>query len=50
VQSLKKFVTEKGILSSSTIKPSKVLPLATADMAKQFYADEISKDKRLCFC
>jgi hypothetical protein len=51
VQTLKKLVLEKGILSSSSAKPGRVLPPPTAEMIKQFYvSDEISRDKRLCFC
>jgi hypothetical protein len=44
VQTSKKVVPEKGILSSQTIKPGKVLPSATVEMVKQFYVcDEISR-------
>jgi hypothetical protein len=37
-------VAEKGILSSSSVKPGKVLPRATAEMVKQLHvSDEISR-------
>jgi hypothetical protein len=40
----KKSVAEKGILCSPNANLSKVLPLATAEMVKQFYVpDEISR-------
>jgi hypothetical protein len=34
VQTAKKLVAEKGILSSPNVKPDKVLPLAIAEMVK----------------
>jgi hypothetical protein len=44
VQTYKKLVAEKGILSSPSVESSKVLPPATAEMVKQFYvSDEINK-------
>jgi hypothetical protein len=44
VQTAKKLVAEKGILSSPIIKLGKVLPPATAEMVEQIYvSDEISK-------
>jgi hypothetical protein len=44
VWTFKKLVAEEGILSSSYVKPGKVLPPATAEIAKQFYVSvEISR-------
>jgi hypothetical protein len=43
VQTAKKLVAGKGILSSPNVKPGKVLPPATAEMVKKFYvSDDIS--------
>jgi hypothetical protein len=40
----KKFVAEKGILSSPNVKPCKVLPHATDEMMKRIYvSDELSR-------
>jgi hypothetical protein len=44
IQTAKKLVPEKEILSSSIVKPGKLLPPATIETVKQFYvSDELSK-------
>jgi hypothetical protein len=44
IQTAKKLVPKKEILSSSTVKPGKLLPPATAETVKQFYiSDKMSK-------
>jgi hypothetical protein len=43
IQTAKKLVSGKGILSSSNMKPGKLLHPTTAEIVKQFYVpDEIS--------
>jgi hypothetical protein len=43
VQTAKKLVAGKGILSNPNVKPSKVLPPATTEIVKKFHvSDEIS--------
>jgi hypothetical protein len=44
VQTSKKLVAEKGLLSCPNVKPGRVLPPATAEMVKEFcVSDEISR-------
>jgi hypothetical protein len=54
VQTAKKLLAMKGVLSSPNVKQGKLLPYATSELVKLFYlfheiSNIVPRTKRLCF-